>query len=72
MPESAISLIGIATLFCIAVLFSTNRKAISLRIVGSAFALQVALAVFVLRFPWGKALIETMSNGVQAIVEYSE
>ena len=71
MPDQLIGIVGVATLLGIAVLFSTNRSAISLRIVGSAFALQVALAVFILRFPVGRSLIEAASAGVQSIVEFS-
>ncbi len=68
MPERAISLLGIATLIGIAILLSTNRRAISLRIVASAFALQFAIAAFVLRFPLGQRLIEAASGVVQAVI----
>jgi CNT family concentrative nucleoside transporter len=71
MPERAISLVGIAVLIGIAVLLSTNRRAISLRIVASAFALQFAIAAFVLRFPLGQSLIEGASGVVQAVIDYS-
>jgi CNT family concentrative nucleoside transporter len=64
-------LVGIAVLIGVAVLFSSNRRAISLRVVGSAFALQVAIAAFVLYFEWGKRSIEAMSNGVQAVIDFS-
>jgi nucleoside permease NupC len=43
-----IGLAGIAVILGIAVLFSSNRKAIQLRIVGAAFALQVLIATLVL------------------------
>ena len=42
------SLVGIAVILGVAVLLSTNRRAISLRIVASAFALQVGIAALVL------------------------
>ncbi len=71
MPERAISLLGIATLIGIAILLSTNRRAISLRIVASAFALQFAIAAFVLRMPMGKSLIAGASSVVQAVIDYS-
>ena len=71
MPERAIGLVGVAALIGIAVLLSTNRKAINLRIVGSAFALQFAVAAFVLRFPWGQSLIAGASEVVQSVVGYS-
>jgi CNT family concentrative nucleoside transporter len=71
MPERAISLVGIAALIGIAVLLSTNRRAINLRVVGAAFALQFLIAAFVLRFPLGQGLIEGASSAVQAVVDYS-
>jgi len=71
MSGSFIGLAGIAVLLGIAVLFSSNRRAISLRVVGAALALQVAVAAFVLYFDWGKRGIEALSNGVQAVIDYS-
>ena len=71
MPESLISVVGIAVILGIAVLFSSNRQAINLRIVGAAFALQVAVAVFVLYFDWGKQVILSLSTGVQKVIDYS-
>lgn len=71
MSGNFIGLSGIAVLLAIAVLLSSNRRAINLRIVAAAFALQVAVAAFVLYFEWGKRAIEAMSNGVLAIIGYS-
>lgn len=62
---------GIAVLLGIAVLFSSNRKRISLRVVGGAFLLQAAIAVFVLYFDAGRAVIDTLSTGVLAVIGYS-
>ena len=71
MSGSFMGLAGIVVLLVIAVLFSSNRRGINLRVVGAALALQVAVAAFVLYFDWGKRAIEGMSNGVQAIINYS-
>ena len=68
MPGNLISLLGIAAILGLAVALSTNRKAIRPRIVLSAFALQVAIAAFVLYLPAGKAVIEFLSKGIQAII----
>ena len=46
--QNLIGLVGIAVLLGIAVLASSNRKAINLRIVGAAFATQAVVAVLVL------------------------
>jgi CNT family concentrative nucleoside transporter len=66
-----IGILGIVVLLGIAFAFSSNRKAINLRVVGAAFALQAALATFVLRFDAGQTVIDTLSKGVLAIIEYS-
>ena len=71
MSGSLIGLAGIVVILGAAYLFSGNRKSINLRIVGAAFALQVAIAAFVLYFDWGKRAIEIISGGVQAVIDYS-
>jgi len=71
MSGNLIGLAGIAVILGAAYLFSGNRKAINLRIVGAAFALQVAIATFVLYFDWGKLAIEKISGVVQAVIDYS-
>ena len=43
-----IGIVGIVVILAIAFLFSSNRKAVNLRIVGAAFALQVVVATIVL------------------------
>ena len=55
----------------IAWLLSSNRKGIRLRTVGAAFGLQLAIAAFVLYLDWGKRMIQSMSYGVQAVIDYS-
>ncbi|NNM21795.1 MAG: NupC/NupG family nucleoside CNT transporter [Gammaproteobacteria bacterium] len=72
MGERLISLVGIAAIIGIAVLFSSNRRAIRLRVVGAAFALQAVVGAFVLFVPAGKAIIQKLSDGVQAIINYSD
>jgi concentrative nucleoside transporter, CNT family len=71
MPQSYIGAAGIAAILAIAVVFSTNRRAIRLRVVGAAFALQIAMAFLALSLPAGRAVLEAMSGGVQAIIDYS-
>ncbi len=71
MTEGWIGIVGIAVILGIAVLFSTNRRAINLRVVGAALALQIVLATFVLYFDWGRRAIESLSYGVQAVIDYS-
>jgi len=63
---------GIVVILAIAVLFSSNRRWIRLRVVGAAFALQAALAVLVLGTPWGRNVIGAMSAGVSDLLGYAQ
>ncbi|NIL95240.1 MAG: NupC/NupG family nucleoside CNT transporter [Woeseiaceae bacterium] len=67
-----IGIIGIVVILAIAVAFSSNRKAINLRIVVAAFALQALIAAFVLYSTWGQNTIDTMSRGVMAVINFSK
>jgi CNT family concentrative nucleoside transporter len=67
-----IGIFGIIAILGIAVAFSSNRKAINLRVVGAAFALQTVIAAFVLYFEAGRAAIRGLSTGVLAIIGYSK
>ena len=71
MDTRLITLAGIALILLIAIALSTNRKGIKLRIVGAAFALQAALALLVLRTPWGQRGIQTLADGVSALLSYA-
>lgn len=64
-------LIGIIAILLVAFLFSSDRKAIRLRVVGAAFALQAAIAFLVLYTPWGRAGIEGMATGVSNLLGYA-
>ena len=66
-----IGILGIVVLLGIAAAFSSNRKAINLRIVGAAFALQAAIAAFVIYSEWGRSMINTLSSGVLAVIAFS-
>ena len=69
--SNLIGIAGIAVILAIAFAFSSNRKAIKLRIVGAAFALQVVVATIVLYWDKGRAAIEWLSNGVMAVIGFS-
>ena len=62
---------GMAVLLALAVLLSVDRRAIRLRTVGAALALQVVFGVLVLFVPAGQAALGTASRGVQAIIDSS-
>ncbi|MEY4239584.1 MAG: hypothetical protein RL339_2185 [Pseudomonadota bacterium] len=65
------SLIGILLILGIAWLLSGDRKAIRLRVVGAAFALQAGLAALVLYVPFGKHMLKGASDGVSALLGYA-
>jgi CNT family concentrative nucleoside transporter len=62
---------GIAVILALAVLLSSNRRAIRLRVVTAAFALQAGIAVLVLYTSWGQAGIQTMAGGVANLLGYA-
>ena len=67
-----IGILGIVVILGLAVLLSTNRRAIRLRVVGAAFALQVIIAVLVLHSTIGRQMIEGMSRGVWNLLGYAK
>jgi CNT family concentrative nucleoside transporter len=70
--QNLIGIAGIIVILGIAVAFSSNRKAINLRIVGAAFGLQVVIAVLVLYWDQGQRAIAAMKNGVMAVIGFSQ
>jgi len=66
------SVLGMIVLIAIAVLFSSNRKAINIRTVAAAFAIQAAFAALVLYVPAGRDVLASVSAGVQSIISYSD
>jgi CNT family concentrative nucleoside transporter len=70
--SNLIGIVGIAAILGIAFLFSGNRRAINLRIVGAAFALQVVVAIIVIYWDRGRRAIEVMSEGVMAVINSSQ
>ena len=71
MNRVLIGLAGMALILAIAVILSSNRRAIRLRVVVPAFALQAAIAVLVLYVPAGKRVLEWMSGGVSNLLGYA-
>jgi concentrative nucleoside transporter, CNT family len=71
MTRLLIGIAGIAVILLIATALSANRKAIRLRVVGSAFALQAGIAVLVLYVPAGRWVLQQMSGGVSNLLGYA-
>jgi CNT family concentrative nucleoside transporter len=69
--QKLLGVAGIAVILLIAFALSTNRKAIRLRVVGAAFALQAFIAWLVIYTSWGRAGILTLSAGVSDLLGYA-
>ncbi|WP_058911836.1 NupC/NupG family nucleoside CNT transporter [Entomohabitans teleogrylli] len=66
------SVLGMVVLLAIAFLLSVNKKRISLRTIGAALALQIAIGGIMLYFPPGKWLAEQAALGVHKVMTYSD
>ena len=62
------SIVGVVFLLALGYLCSSDRRAISLRTVGGAFAIQVTFAVFVLATRWGKSSLKWLTDRVEDLV----
>jgi CNT family concentrative nucleoside transporter len=71
LNQKLLGIAGIIAILAFAWLLSANRKAIKLRVVGAAFALQAAIAFLVLWTSWGKAVIQELSYGVANLLGYA-
>ena len=72
MEHRAFGILGIVLILLLAWIASDNRKFIRLRTVGACFALQVAIAIFVLYLPWGKSVLEVAANKVTTLLSYAD
>lgn len=70
--ERFTGLIGIVLIFAIAFLMSNNRKAINYRLVFSGLAIQLSLAVFILKIPVGKTIFSWLGAAVTQILNFSQ
>ncbi len=66
-----VGLFGIVAILGIGVALSSNRRAISWRVVGWGVGLQAAFAVFVLRVPVGQRIFQALGRFVTAILGFS-
>ena len=66
------SVLGMVVLLTIAFLLSVNKTRISLRTVGAALLLQIAIGGIMLYFPPGKWMAEQAALGVHKVMMYSD
>jgi CNT family concentrative nucleoside transporter len=70
--ERFTGLIGVVLILGIAVLMSNNRKAINLRLVFSGLALQLALAIFVLKTTTGQTVFAWTGDKIKRLLEMAD
>ena len=63
---------GIIFIFLIAFLMSNNKKAINYKTIGTGFVLQILLALFVFKFPLGRALFMSLGMFIQKILDFAK
>ncbi|WGL94679.1 NupC/NupG family nucleoside CNT transporter [Arsenophonus nasoniae] len=66
------SLLGMVVLIFIAIIFSSNRRAIKFRTVFGAFIIQMTMGAFVLYVPAGRRTLETVSDAVSNVIGYGQ
>ncbi len=64
-------LLGVGLILAIALLFSNNRKAINYRLVLSGLALQLTLAVLILKVPVVTRFFQTLGHGMEKIEQFA-
>jgi len=64
--------LGILLIFGMAFLMSNNRKAINYRLVLSGFAIQVLLAIFILKVPVGQKIFAWLGAAVTKVLDFSQ
>ena len=70
--ERFTGLIGIVLILGVAYAFSNNRKAINYKTVGTGLALQLFLAIFILKVPVGKQIFGWLGEKVTWLLNFSD
>ena len=70
--ERFTGLLGIALILGLAFALSNNRRAINYRLVGSGLAIQLGLAVFILKTTVGQRIFAWLGAGITKILDFSK
>ncbi len=70
--ERFTGLIGIALILGLAFALSNNRRAINYRLVGTGLALQLSLAVFILKTTVGQRIFQFLGAAITKILDFSK
>lgn len=65
-------LVGFAAILTTAYLMSNNRKKINYRLVLSGLALQLTMAIFVLKVPLGQEIFRNIGDAITALLHFSD
>lgn len=71
VPQRLTGLLGMAVILAIGIALSSNRRAISWRVVGWGVGLQATFAIFVLRIPVGQKIFAVLGSAVTALLSFS-
>jgi len=67
-----VSLLGLAVFLTVAYVFSTNRRAVKWRTVLWGLALQAALAIVIIKTPWGFAAFSFLGDIAKKFLDFSD
>ena len=65
-------ILGIILIFAIAFAMSNNRKAINYKTIGTGFALQILIAVFIFKVPIGQKIFLNLGLFIQKILDFAK
>ncbi|MBI1271233.1 NupC/NupG family nucleoside CNT transporter [bacterium] len=72
MESKLMGLVGFAAILTTAYLMSNNRKKINYRLVLSGLALQLTMAIFVLKVPLGQEIFRNIGDAITALLHFSD
>lgn len=72
MESKLMGLVGFAAILTTAFLMSNNRKKINYRLVLSGLALQLTMAIFVLKVPLGQEIFRNIGDAITALLHFSD
>jgi concentrative nucleoside transporter, CNT family len=67
-----VGLLGFAAIIGTAYLMSNNKKAINWRLVISGLLIQLVMAIFVLKVPFGQELFRTIGDAITQLLHFSD
>jgi CNT family concentrative nucleoside transporter len=71
-PSRWVGLLGVAVILGLAYAMSNNRKAINWRLVISGLVLQLVMAIFVLKVPFGQQLFHWIGDRITELLHFSD